>query len=108
MAQKFLASLIAAGATGAGSAQAFPEGYRSHALQVILGGTLAPTTAVVNLEGTLDGQNWFSLAQWTKASQASGDIVFAVDKPVAQVRANLASLAGGTAPTVSANILSVP
>jgi len=108
MAQKFLASLIAAAATGPGSAQAFPEGYRSHALQVILGGAVPATTAVVALEGTLDGQNWFGLAQWTKASQASGDIVFAVDKPVAQVRANLTALAGGMAPTVSANVLSVP
>jgi hypothetical protein len=72
-------------------------------LQVILAGS--PTGCVVNLEGTEDGQTWSTLATWDVAApHNSGDIVFAIDKPVAQARANLTTLSGGSAPTVTAFI----
>lgn len=106
MTARMNANLVAATATGAGPWIALPEPLCKHAIQVLLGGTVAATTAVVDLEGSLDGASAFKLGTWTKASQASGDIIFAIDKPVPFIRANLSSLSGGTAPTVTAYVAS--
>lgn len=106
MTARMNANLVAATATGAGQWIALADSLCKHALQVVLGGTVPATTAIVSLEGSLDGATPFQLAQWTKASQASGDIIFAIDKPVPFLRANLTSLSGGTAPTVTAYIAS--
>ncbi|HXE63214.1 MAG TPA: hypothetical protein VN519_06710 [Bryobacteraceae bacterium] len=97
-------SIIAGAATGAGLAASVSTTCVSFGLQVELGpvGT-PPTTAVVTLEGSCDGgTKWFTLGTWTLTPQASGDIVFVVDKPVSQVRANCTSLSGGTNGTVDA------
>jgi len=64
--------------------------------------TGSPSTVTLTLEGSLDGVNWFTLATWSSGSLSSGAIVWAADKPVSQVRANLGTLSGGTSPTVTA------
>jgi hypothetical protein len=77
--------------------------YRTFGLQVTATGS--PTGLVCRLEGSIDGTNYFTLATWDiTAPLTSGAIVFAVDKPVTKVRANLTTLSGGTAPTVTAYI----
>lgn len=63
--------------------------------------TGAPTTVSVTLQGSLDGVNWFVLAT---SSSTTGDYQSVADKPVFFVRANLATLTGGTSPTVTARI----
>lgn len=95
-------SLSGATSPGAGAA-ADVSGCLSFAMQVVHTGL--PTTITVELEGTINGTHWVTLATWTNL--APGDIVFVVDKPVAQVRANLTALLGGTSPTVSAWIIAV-
>lgn len=99
-------SLSAVTATGAGAAFALGAAKRTFGLQVTVTG--APTAAVVDLEGSLDGSTWDAIGTWSiGAGQASGDIVFVVDRPVLHVRANLTTLTGGTAPTVTAYICAV-
>lgn len=92
--------LGAAAATGAGSTYPCP-GCRNFGIQVVLNG--GPSTAIVLLEGSIDGANFFTIATWDKAAPlTSGVAVYAVDKPVNYVRANLTTLTGGTTPTVNA------
>lgn len=82
-------SISAATATGAGSA--VPVNGRTYGIQVT--STTTPSALVVALQGTLDAANWFSLGTaWTIASQAIGDILWFVDKPCAQIRANCTTL----------------
>lgn len=99
-------ALVAAAATGAGASIDLSVAKRTFGLQVILGGSVAATGVVVKLEGSADGgTTWATLATWDiTAPLASGAMVFAVDKPVSLVRANLTTLTGGTAPTVDAYI----
>lgn len=94
-------SLNAAIATGAGTAFDC-RGCRVFGLQVVL--TNAPATAIVKLEGTIDGTNYFAIGTWDVASVASGDIVFAVDKPVAKIRANCTTLTIGGGKAVTATL----
>lgn len=98
-------SLDAVTANANGSAIDLEVAARTHGMQVVLTG--GPTGGTVTLQGTLDGTNWFALATFTIGTDASGDIKFAVDTPVQQVRAVLAGLAGGISPTVTAWIGSV-
>lgn len=96
-------SLTAAAATGAGTAVAYLTAKKNLAAQVSVTG--APTAVVVNLEGTIDGVNWFVLAVFDLTIAASGAIVFSNTIPVIGSRANLITLTGGTAPTVTATTL---
>lgn len=93
-----LTSLDAATATGAG-AELSCLGARSYALDVRVTG--APTSFSVALEGTVNGTDWTTVGT---AATAAG-LTWAVDKPVARVRANLTALTGGTAPTVTVQVL---
>lgn len=79
-------------------------GCRTFSMQVVLTGT--PTGGVVTLEGSNDGSNAIptALATFTIGTDANLEAKYVVDKPVAFVRAKLASLAGGTSPTVSAKV----
>lgn len=100
-AQKLLDAVTTTGASSAVWTDGTP--HSKWGLQVILGGTVAATGAVVKLEGTLDGSHYFVIATWDLAAPlSSGDIVFAVDKPVTKVRANCTTLSGGTSPTLTA------
>lgn len=95
--------LNAVSSTGAGSASNLGTAHRVFGLQVSTTG--APTTVVVHLEGSNDaGSNWFKLGVWTLAAQTAGDIVEITGPPVQRIRANLTTLSGGAAPTVTANV----
>lgn len=70
-------------------------------IQYVLTGT--PTGGTVVLEGSNNSVTAVPtvLATLTIGTDASGEMKFVVDKPVAFIRAKLASLTGGTSPTVS-------
>lgn len=92
-------SLRGATGTGAGDNRSVP-GTVTYAISVQTTGS--PASFNVNVEGTLDGTNWSSLGSITAAG-----VSWQVDKPVSQIRANLTTLTGGTAPTVTAMIMAV-
>lgn len=88
--------------TGAGVAFAPGAPARYHSLQVFGAGTAVATGCVVNLEGSLDGTHWAKIGAWTLGTQAYNDIVNVGPLGVIYVRANLVTLTGGTAPSVTA------
>lgn len=90
-------SLNAVTATGAGFPADFGVAHSKFSLQTVITG--APTAVSVALEGSLDGANWSPLVTTTSTT---GEIVAIADKPVRFVRANLTTLTGGAAPTVTA------
>lgn len=101
-------SLNAVTSTGPGvSNENFSPRYM-HSMQVILTG--GPATCIVTMEASFDGgATWgligtFSLA----AGNVSGDIIRVEDISANRVRANLTTLTGGSAPTVTAIINSEP
>lgn len=100
-----LTSLSAATATGAGTSQAYTFARQAFALQVTSTGT--PTAVIVNLEASLDGSHWFKVGAWNSTLQTTGDIVFVSDAPCYTIRANLATLTGGTSPTVTATVAAI-
>lgn len=102
------ALLNAATATGAGTLLATPGIDRFHSIQVMGGGTVPATACVVKLEGSLDGTNWAPILTWTLGTQAYKDIISLANFPVIYVRANLTTLTGGTAPTVTVLYLGTP
>ncbi|MFI5113496.1 MAG: hypothetical protein ACHP7J_00025 [Terriglobales bacterium] len=107
-----MVSLNAAMATGVGTSYKV-TGCCKFGLQVVLGSG-APATAVVLLEGTNDTNaddtknHWVTLATWDVTTpQTSGDILFAVDKPCAKIRANCTTLSLGANKTVTATLSAV-
>jgi hypothetical protein len=81
------------------------DAFSEWSMQIALGGTVTASTAAFALRGSNDGINFMSLASWsTGAPNASGDIVFAVDKPVAMVQPYCTAFAGGTLPTWTATV----
>ena len=102
-------SLKAVTATGAGTPVAFNSALSKIGMQVSFTGS--PTAVIVNLNGTLDGKNYFNLAQFKSGgggTNSSGDIVFTSNTPVIGALANLTTLTGGTSPTVTATIIGAP
>jgi hypothetical protein len=92
------ASLSAATATGPGTVVDLGVVRSSHTMQTTVSG--APATVSVNLEGSLAAAGpWAVLANSTSTT---GDVQTASGKAVRYVRANLVTLTGGTAPTVTA------
>ena len=66
----------------------------------------SPTAVKVNLEGSLDGVNWTTLAVFdTGAGATNFAIASSTSTMVLYARANLVTLTGGTTPTVKATIL---
>jgi hypothetical protein len=61
--------------------------------------TGSPTAATSKLQGSLDGTVWDDLGSTT--STTSGAMFHVSQKPVVQMRAVLADLAGGSSPTVT-------
>lgn len=57
-----------------------------YAWQVVFTGT--PTSITVNLEGSIDGTNWFTID--TSSATTSG-LKFVVDKPVEYLRCNISA-----------------
>lgn len=97
--------LAAATSTGVGSKFDVSQANGSiHSIQVDMGGTVVATAVTVDLEGSLDGKKWFQLVQHILTAgeiTAESALFHVVDKPVNFVRANLITLTGGTAPTVT-------
>jgi hypothetical protein len=97
-------SLAAATATGVGNDAAFSRPRDRISMQVSFTG--GSPTVKVQLEGTINGTNWFILATFdTGASGANGDIVTSSTHVVLKARANLVTLSGGSSPTVTAVIV---
>lgn len=99
-----MTALSAVTSTGAGTALDLGAAYGKFALQVKHTGS--PATVIVTIEGSVNGTDYMTIGTWTAVSQANGDIIFVTDKPCAYVRANLTTLTGGTAPTVTATLAS--
>lgn len=103
-----MGSLVAATANGDGETVGAGRAYKTWAMQVVLGGGAVPTGGTVKLHLSFDGINWSEpVATFTIGTTVNKDIVFAVDKPAIYAKAVLASLSGGTNPTVSAKIVGV-
>lgn len=101
-------SLDAATADANGSTEAFGRAHKTWGMQVVLGGDVVATGGTVTLHLSHDGTNWSAaVATFTIGTTTNKDIVYAVDKPASFARAVLASLSGGTNPTVTATICGV-
>ncbi len=97
-------SLNAATVTGPGDDFALPHfiiGAQLEKLTWEIVITGAPTAIQVDLQGSLDGVNWYQIDTYNTVANT---LRFVVDKRVRFVRANLITLTGGTSPTVTANI----
>lgn len=90
-----LRTLNGVGAAGPGTSYALQPSVYSYSFTVIPVGSVSACT--VNLEGSLDGTAWFTLAtvSTTDANWANGELVHVVNKPVNFIRGNLTSIAGG-------------
>lgn len=55
--------------------------------------TASPATVTINLEGSIDGTNWYQLDQ---SVSTSGEMRTVINKAVRWLRANLTTLASGT------------
>lgn len=93
--------LTAATATGAGPVRDLGGTYVVFTAQYIVTG--APSALAAKLEGSLDGATWFDLTglNVTAAGAVTNSADAGVHYAVAYVRANVVTLTGGTAPTVS-------
>ena len=111
MSQRTMVALDAATAIGAGGHQHLNSVvHGNHAIQITLGGTVVATAVTVVLEGSLDGATYYTLDTHAMSGPeitAEGAMYKVADQPTYYVRANLAVLTGGTAPTVTVHIMSV-
>jgi hypothetical protein len=94
-----LLSLNAVTGTGAGQSAACPNTLGGFTWVVTVTGS--PTACVVNLEGSLDNVTFFTL---DTCNATTSEMRHVINKSVAYLRANLATLTAGTAPTVTARI----
>lgn len=92
------------GATAVGAGTTFNLSAVRSKFTMVSAVTGAPTGVSLTLEGSIDGSTWYVLATSTSTT---GDTQFAVDKPARYVRANLGTLTGGTAPTVTVKFAAV-
>lgn len=93
--------LNAATTTGDGSVFNLEFPQLAAALQAEIAG--APTQAVINLMGLLDGSTWDTLCVLdTSQGYVSGEISpVTFPAPMRQIKGNIATLTGGTNPSVS-------
>lgn len=96
--------LNAATATGAGSAYAnavrrIGGKFANYTWQTVLTG--APTGVSITLQGSDDGANWTTI---DTSTLATGETRYVANTPVTFLRANVGTLTGGTAPTVTVNL----
>jgi hypothetical protein len=73
-------------------------------VQVVTTGS--PASFAVELQGSIDGANWVTLVTATN-SAINGYGQGAAQGPAQFIRLHLASLSGGTSPTVSASVVAV-
>jgi hypothetical protein len=96
--------LAAATATGAGGSVRMNRKPTAHTIQATMGGTVVATAVTVDIEGSLDDSTWFQLVSHAFSAgeiTAEGAMFHLADMPVKYLRANLTTLTGGTAPTVT-------
>lgn len=92
------ATFLTSGGAAAGETEnIIARPCRSFALQVVSTGV---TTWTVLLQGSVDGSTWFTLTTHAHGD-GSGTILWATDKPVPYVRANVTTITGGTSLAVS-------
>ena len=100
--------LNAVAVTGVGTREIeFSVPRKEHTVQVVVTG--GPSAVTIDLEGSLNGTEWFQLANYvfTAGDISAGQAMFHVtNKPVMDVRANLVTLTGGASPTVTARSVS--
>ena len=101
---EILLNAVAGGNTGSGNALGIVARgnfglYSHYTWQVLVGGTGSLSALTLNLEGSLDGTNWFQLDQTTNAA---GEARHVTGKPVRYVRANvITSTVSSGSPTVT-------
>src|SRR5262245_60250675 len=93
-----LVSLDAVTVTGPGAVLSFHEPKSNVSMQVIVTGS--PTESVTDLQGSLDGVNFFGMCSVLTGSPSCAFAGF----PILHLRASLRTLSGGSAPTVTAII----
>lgn len=96
--------LDAATATGTSVAVRMNRKPAMHTIQVKMGGTVVATAVTVAIEGSLDNIDYFQLVSHALSAgeiTAEGAMFHLADMPVKYLRANLTTLTGGTAPTVT-------
>jgi len=99
--QGFHKTFTTQSATGATSAAA-ANGLRgipvNHTIELITTG--APATCTYQLQGSRDSTTWFNMSA-AAITCTSTIVAWEANKPVVNVRGNLLTLTGGTAPTVT-------
>ena len=96
--------LNAATATGAGSSVRMNRKPSAHTIQAVMGGTVVATAVTVDIEASLDKTTWFALVSHAFSAgeiTAESAMFHLADMPTKYLRANLTTLTGGTAPTVT-------
>jgi hypothetical protein len=96
--------LDAATTTGAGSRVRMNRKPSRHTIQATMGGTVVATAVTVDIEASLDDITYFQLVSHAFSAAeitAEGAMFHLADMPVKYLRANLTTLTGGTAPTVT-------
>jgi len=91
-----LVSLNAVTSTGPGGVLTFHEPKSNVSMQVIVTGS--PSECVVDLQGSLDGSNFFGMSSVLTGSPSCALAAF----PILYLRASLRTLSGGSSPTVTA------
>lgn len=85
--------------TGATASSGLMRGIAAwHTAELIVTG--APATCTYSLQGTHDALTWFTISA-APITCTSTTVGFELGKPAVQVRGNLLTLTGGTAPTVT-------
>lgn len=91
-------------ATGATSATLFSSTARipgmptHHTAELIVTG--GPAACTYRLQGSVDGTTWFNISA-ADVTCTSTTVAFESNKPAKNIRGNLLTLSGGTAPTVT-------
>lgn len=86
-------------ATGATASSGLMRGIAAlHTAELIVTG--APATCTYRLQGTRDAVTWFNISA-SDITCTTTTVSFEANKPAVQVRGNLLTLTGGTAPTVT-------
>ena len=102
-------------ATTVGDVSSVEEVLGATTITVSSRATGSPTNWSVSLQGSVDGQTWFTLADYGPAGPGAHHSDFAVSaadysangRYVKYLRLRLATLIGGSSPTVSASILAL-
>lgn len=91
-------------ATGVSVAVKMNRKPGNHTFAVTMGGTVPATAVTVDVEGSLDDITYFQLVSHALSAgeiTALGAMFHLIDMPVKYIRANLTTLTGGTAPTIT-------